>query len=229
MKLVMFDIDGTLTQTDDADTRCYAQAIRDVLGYTDINTDWASYRHCSDSGILQEIFERECGRAPSPDEVTALQFRFVALLGSECAAQPFREISGAGEMLRNLSENSDVAVSVASGAWACSARVKLTSAGLPVSHLPAAFSDDAHAREEIMQLSLRRAAQAQSRSSFDRVVYVGDGVWDARAAARLGYRFIGIAADATKADRLCAEGAAGVFPDYANLGSFLAAVDAQTS
>ena len=69
MKLVMFDIDGTLTQTNEADERCSVQALQQVFGFTDINTDWASYPHCSDSAILEVIFQTQLWRPPVTAEV----------------------------------------------------------------------------------------------------------------------------------------------------------------
>ena len=44
MTLVMFDIDGTLTQTYEADEACFVQALREMFGFADIDTDWAGYR-----------------------------------------------------------------------------------------------------------------------------------------------------------------------------------------
>src|SRR6266496_946117 len=85
-----------------------------------------------------------------------------------------------------------------------SSRFKLASTGLDFPQIPAAFSDDAHAREAIMQASLVRAAQSRSRDSFDAVIYVGDGVWDARAARNLGFRFIGISHEPARVECLYA-------------------------
>ena len=59
--LVMFDVDGTLTQSTAADRSCYAQALSQHLDLQ-VDTDWSTYRHITDSGIAQELFER-CGRA----------------------------------------------------------------------------------------------------------------------------------------------------------------------
>src|SRR5438094_2599822 len=126
------------------------------------------------------------------------------------------------DFLSNLTSSSAFAVSLASGAWECSARFKLASTGLDFPQIPAAFSDDAHAREAIMQASLVRAAQSRSRNSFDAVIYVGDGVWDARAARNLGFRFIGISHEPARVERLYAEGAHHVFADYLDADSFMA-------
>jgi beta-phosphoglucomutase-like phosphatase (HAD superfamily) len=221
MKLVMFDIDGTLTQTSHADETCFVQALREVFGFTDINTDWASYPHCSDSGILEVLFQTRLGRSPLPAEVSTFQIHFVSLLTAATAIQPFNPIAGARDFLCSLTSSSAFAVSLASGAWECSARFKLASAGLGLSQIPAAFSDDAHAREAIMQASLGRAAQSRLRDSFDAVIYIGDGVWDARAARNLGFRFIGIAREPARVERLYAEGARYVFDDYLDAESFM--------
>jgi phosphoglycolate phosphatase-like HAD superfamily hydrolase len=87
--------------------------------------------------------------------------------------------------------------------------------------IPAAFSDSAHAREDIMRASLTKAAQSRSRGSFDSVIYVGDGVWDARAARNLGCGFIGISRDPAGIERLYVEGACHVFRDYLDADSFI--------
>ena len=225
MKLVMFDIDGTLTQTYQADEACFIQALREVFGFTGINTDWASYPHCSDSGILEALFQVRLGRSPLPTEISTFQAHFVSLLTAATVVQPFNPIAGARDFLSGLTSSSALAVSLASGAWECSGRFKLASTGLNFPQIPAAFSDDAHAREAIMQASLVRAAQSRSRDSFDAVTYVGDAIWDARAARNLGFRFIGISHEAARVERLYAEGAHHVFADYLDADSFMAVLD----
>ena len=222
MKLVMFDIDGTLTQTDQADEECFVQALREVFGFSDIDTDWAGYPHCSDSGILETLFQMRFGRSPLPTEISMFQARFVSLLIASTIVQPLNPIAGARDFLLSLTSSSALAVSLASGAWECSARLKLASTGLDFPQVAAAFSDDAHAREAIMRLSLVRAAQFRSRVSFDAVIYVGDGVWDARAARNLGFRFIGISHEPARVEGLYAEGAQHVFADYLDTDSFMA-------
>lgn len=226
MKLLMFDIDGTLTQTVGADDVCFVQALWDVVGFADIDTDWAGYPHCSDSGILEALFQARLGRSARPSEIADVQARFIALLAEFSARKPFSEVPGAGRFLYSLLEDSTVAVSIASGAWECAARLKLARAGLEFPRIPAAFSDSASAREVIMQTSLGRAAQFHARKSFQSVIYFGDGVWDARAARHLGYHFIGIANASDKADRLRAEGANRVFSDFTDAATLMGCLHA---
>ncbi len=138
MKLVMFDIDGTLTQTDRADETCFVQALREVFGFSDVNTDWASYPHCSDSGILEDLFQSRAGRSPLPAEVSAFQAHFLSLLAGATAVQTFSPIPGARDFLCSLIEDPAFAVCLASGAWEGSARFKLASAGFVLQQIPAA-------------------------------------------------------------------------------------------
>ncbi|EDY17428.1 Haloacid dehalogenase domain protein hydrolase [Chthoniobacter flavus Ellin428] len=224
MRLVMFDIDGTLTQTVQADDACFVRALADVFAFRDVVPDWSTYRHCSDSGILAELFLRRTGRALLAIELATFQAYFLSLLTAAIEAQPFSAVDGAAAMLTHLSDHSKFAVSLASGAWEASARLKLASAGLHLPETPGAFADTAPAREDIMRASFASAARTQARESFDGVTYIGDGVWDARASRNLGYRFIGIARDPAKAERLYAEGASHVFENYLDADAFLAAL-----
>src|SRR5437773_2833277 len=57
MHLVMFDIDGTLTETMKVDEECFVRSFNDVFGLTDIDTDWSNYPGTTDSGIFM-VFSR---------------------------------------------------------------------------------------------------------------------------------------------------------------------------
>jgi hypothetical protein len=48
MCLVIFDIDGTLTQTMKADEECFVRSLAEVCGFSDIDTDWSRYKHATD-------------------------------------------------------------------------------------------------------------------------------------------------------------------------------------
>ena len=62
MHLVVFDIDGTLTHTDDIDEVCYVAAVSEVLSITDMDTDWTHYPHVTDSAILRQVVQLSLGR-----------------------------------------------------------------------------------------------------------------------------------------------------------------------
>jgi phosphoglycolate phosphatase-like HAD superfamily hydrolase len=92
------------------------------------------------------------------------------------------------------------------------ASFKLASAGLPVDAFPWASADDAYDRVEILRTAIQRAGRHYGQDAFEKVVYVGDGVWDVRAAKTLGIGFLGLATG-NKAGRLVEEGASCLLPD----------------
>ena len=75
-----------------------------------------------------------------------------------------------------------------------------------------------------MAIALDRAASLQGISSFDSVVYVGDAIWDLKAATSLGYGFVGIGRG-ERAERLRLEGAEWVLADFTNRGLFQEVID----
>src|SRR4051794_19655103 len=129
MTLVIFDIDGTLTQTDQADSDCFVRALEEVVGLLEINTDWSSYKHTTDSSILQEVYEGFHNRAPNPRETECFRGRFIELLETAGAQRGFAAIEGARHMLECLSRDSRYGVALATGAWSAPARLKMAGAG----------------------------------------------------------------------------------------------------
>jgi phosphoglycolate phosphatase-like HAD superfamily hydrolase len=226
MKLVVFDLDGTLTRTVSVDADCYVRAFADVFGLTGIDTDWSTYRDYTDGGIAREIFEARRGRNPSPGEMGQLIARFTALLAEAGRKDPslFAPVAGAGEALQRLEDDGSFRLAIATGCWFDSARLKLKLAGLAISRLPIATSDDALARAAILKLALERAG-APPGGKWEKVVYVGDGVWDVKTTRGLGMPFLGVG-DEARAAKLRAEGARHFIPDFRDYERFLSALAA---
>ena len=216
MRLVIFDIDGTLTQTMKADEECFVRSLSEVCGFSDVDTNWSRYKHATDSGVFHEIYECYAGRSPSLNEILRFRQHFISLLVSSEAA--LEAVAGAPRLLSRLADSAEHRIALATGAWRDSARLKMTSAGLCYDDYPAASSDDALDRESIIRMSMQRATEKYGRMGS--TVYVGDGVWDARACRSVGIPFIGIATD-DRAAHLSAEGAVCVFPDFSDTDLFL--------
>ena len=222
MHLVMFDIDGTLTETMKLDEECFVRSFKDVFGFADIDTDWSHYPHTTDSGIFHDVCMSRIGRSPTAQEVSRFRQHFIQLLAATSSQSPFAPIAGADRLLSRLAQSGSLRVSLATGGWRDSARLKMASAGMCFDDHPAASADDALDRESIMRLSRHRAAKRYGES-FTSTVYVGDGVWDARACRSVGIPFIGIGTG-SRATRLSAEGAVCVFPDFSDADIFLRSV-----
>src|SRR5438132_3662371 len=219
MRLVMFDIDGTLTETMKVDEERFVRSFAEVFGLTDIDADWSHYPHVTDSGIFHEVYAPRMGRLPTALDISRFRQRFIELLAAASSQFPFAPGAGADRLLSRLASHGAYRVSLATGSWRDSARLKMASAGMCFDDHPAASADDALERESIMELSRHRARERYGES-FACTVYVGDGVWDARACRRVGIPFIGIGTG-SRATRLSAEGAVCVFPDFSDADMFL--------
>lgn len=180
MNLAIFDIDGTLTETDHVDDICFLQALADAHGITDVSTDWAGYPHTTDSAILSYVFQEHLNRPPDQSKLQKFKACFVSLLDDYRARDSslFAEIAGAASMLRRLNQEPEWRVAIASGGWCVSATLKLSVAGIDVNEFPAAFADDGFSREEILQSAVLKSQERYQQSRFDRVVSVGDGLWE---------------------------------------------------
>jgi phosphoglycolate phosphatase-like HAD superfamily hydrolase len=218
MHLVIFDIDGTLTQTVKADEECFVRSLAEVCGICNVDTDWSRYKHATDSGVFHEIHEVHTGRPPSAAEVSRFRQYFVGLLSQALSESAFAAVAGAPELLSRLARSGEHRVALATGAWRDSARLKMASAGMCYEDYPSASADDAFDRESIIKLCRQRAVERYDRC--DGTVYAGDGVWDARACRGIGVPFIGIATG-VRAARLAAEGAVRVFTDLSDGDLFL--------
>jgi hypothetical protein len=82
-----------------------------------------------------------------------------------------------------------VRVAVATGGWEETARLKLAHVGIDATRLALASGSDASARTEIMRIAEGRAMRGEK---FGRATYFGDGPWDQRATAAIGYDFVAI-------------------------------------
>jgi len=221
MHLVVFDIDGTLTDTNQVDSVCYWRAVCEVLGLAGDRPDWSGFRYVTDVGIAAEICERRLGRQPSRAEIEAIEERLVALLEAalEHEDPAAYQIPGSSEIVSALSNSSEFGVALATGGLRSSAELKLRRAGLPCASTPLASSNDAVSRENILRIAAGRAA-GKYATKFTGFTYVGDGVWDVKAARELGWGFVGIGAG-EQAERLRQAGAEIIVPQYRPTDGFM--------
>lgn len=203
-RLVVFDVDGTLTLSRESDERLFAQSIREVLGIKSVDTEWTTYRNVTDVGVIAELIERH----GLERTVQSVHDRFIALLRSESAVTPNAccEVPGAAGMLSVLREHPDFECAVATGAWCDSALMKLEAAGLEIGGLPLATCDDSPQREEIVQQAIERSRAQYHLPTDTPVTLGGDAPWDVLVATNLQFQFVGIGSG-QQAERLVECGA----------------------
>ena len=184
----MFDIDGTLVNSNDFDEECYLRAAETVLSVR-ISSDWAGYQHATDSGILNEVIDRY--KIPGSKEQIRNDFKkvFIDLVSEYIGNNPrsVSEVEGAACFIKYLCKHENCKVAIATGGWEETAKLKLKAAGIDIKKCAFASSSEHNSRVNIM-----KAAELKASSSvpFISKIYFGDASWDKHASELLNYRFI---------------------------------------
>jgi phosphoglycolate phosphatase-like HAD superfamily hydrolase len=183
--LLIFDIDGTLCDTQEVEGRCYAKAIETVTGKSLATLDWTRYEEPTSTFIVRDLLGSEPAAAKME---RGIESEFVRLLREEQPRFPgdFAPISGALEFVSRLRAEG-YPIAIATGCFSSSARFKLSCCGLDLATFPHATSSNAPRRRDIIPLAATRAG-----FTISSVVYFGDAPWDVRVCAHLGIPLIGI-------------------------------------
>lgn len=220
MKLALFDIDGTLVQYHrKRNDQAYVRALLEVFGMN-VEDHWEGYVSSTDSGILQEISQKRLKREASGEEVARFKESMARWLEREYNEEPFEAAPGALWVWDELSRHTGWKMAVGTGNFEFSARFKLDSAGFDLSGIPLGTADDGNSREKVLGRAYQKACLSHGVERFEKIVYVGDWIWDLRAARSLGWDFIGIGSGET-ASTLRKAGADTVLPDFHELMAHL--------
>lgn len=211
--IVIFDIDGTLTDSVAQHQRAFESALR-TFSFPDLRTDWSNYTHHTDSAIFQQAWEEAQfdGRA----KVADLESRYQLALEHELASSPFTEIAGATLFLQWLKERAWTVV-YATGSLRFGAEKKLAAVGVDAEEVILVTASEFSTREDILRKAIRVGSQHFPEQKPGSIISIGDGLWDLKTARNLALPFIGIGRDA-KAELLKASGAP-VFSDFHDLMS----------
>lgn len=218
--LIIFDIDGTLLHSNRVDSQCFALAYENVFEKPFPTIDWRKYPHVTDTTIFNTVIQQHFGRQATDEDIHKQQDCFVELLKENRLKDPIRfaEVPNAKNTIEKLIEDERFVVGIATGGWQRPATLKLNHIGIPLETLHMSFADGKETREEIITASIQSAMQG--RSGFDRIVYVGDAIWDVKTTRNMQLNFIGIR---IKGDYevLTREGASHVIENYKDYDQFL--------
>ncbi len=231
MKLVLFDIDGTILWTDGAGRRAIHRALLDEMG-----TAGPIERYRFDGKTDPQIVRDLLSLAGHPEataagRVEAVCRRYLALLESELARPTHRTrvFAGVPELLTALEPYEAAGralVGLLTGNLEGGAALKLVSAGLdPRRFVVGAFGSDSHHRPDLPAIAARRAAERTGQEIPGRnVVIIGDTPDDIVCGEPIGARVVAVATGSFDVAALRAAGAANVFPDLRDTAAVLEAI-----
>ena len=194
MRLVIFDIDGTLANTDYEKDLCYAEAFLEVTGRTLEGLEYHTCHHITDSAITDHFFQQLHGRNALPEEISALKELFRQKLVEKHRTHPqlFEEIPGASETFNKLLRSTDTHLGIATGAWRHPASFKLEVIGIPGNEVPFVGADKSYSKEDSISEVIELAKAQYGYHNYNSIVYVGDRIYDWQVSQKLGLDFIGV-------------------------------------
>lgn len=213
MKYIIFDIDGTLTNTKKVDDKCFVKAFQQAFNINIGNFKWEDLKHVTDWGITEEIFQRDIGRTPNEAEYELMKSNFVSILKEEKERDQsqFNEITGATDFFNTIQKNANFKLGIATGSWEQSAKIKLDALDIDLDGICFSNSDYHKSREAITKDVIKQL-KAKTQKPTNEIIYFGDGEWDFKTCKNLGIRFIGI--DIENDGKLIKLGTKTVFRNY---------------
>jgi phosphoglycolate phosphatase len=195
VKLLLFDLDGTLLSTGGAGVRALDRAFLSLLRLPRAS-DGVSFAGRTDKSIMREIFRTRLGREPDPRELETIAEHYLTGLEAELAdAEGYRVLEGVLALLESLEARDDVFLALGTGNLEKGARLKLAPAGLNRFFSAGGYGSDAEDRPDVLRAGVDRSARAAGRGFSGRdVVVVGDTVHDVTAGKAIGAFTVAVAA-----------------------------------
>lgn len=223
MKLVLFDIDGTLLWSDGAGRRAMTAALTEVFGGAG-PTDYR-YDGKTDLQIVRDLM-RAAGHSDTviDERMAVLIERYLIGLEAELAEGMHTHVfEGVPELLDALEARDDVVLGLLTGNLHAGAALKLRSAGIDIARFRVgAFGSDHHHRPELPAVAQRRARDVLGLDiPGSQVVVIGDTPDDIACARPIGARVIAVATGRFTVEELTRHAPFAVFPTLADTNAVL--------
>ncbi|MBA3890659.1 MAG: haloacid dehalogenase-like hydrolase [Gemmatimonadaceae bacterium] len=227
MKLVLFDIDGTILWSDGAGRRALHHALTEVFGSVGPADYWFDGK--TDPQIVRELMDHEGFAADEIERrLPATLALYLERLQHELAdpAHGADVLPGVRELIDTLEARDDVVLGLLTGNVAPGARAKLGRVGIDFERFPVgAFGSDHAVRPELPAIAQRRCRELLDLDvPGERVVVIGDTPADLTCGLAIGARAIGVATGRFSVDELRAHNPHAVFEDLSDTGRVVAGI-----
>jgi HAD superfamily hydrolase (TIGR01509 family) len=204
---VLFDVDGTLVDTTYLHAVCWAESMRQH-GHYITTADLHHLIGMSGDRLLDSVLGKDRDR----DEDDALDDAHLALYKQWWGR--LVPLPGAAKLLHACA---DRGLSVVLASSASAEELAALTSALDADDAITEATSAADAESGKPAPDILQAALDASGLAADRVVFVGDAVWDGEAARRAGVTFVGLTCGGTPAPDLRDAGAVAVYRDPADL------------
>ncbi len=222
MKLVLFDIDGTILTSDGAAIRAVNRAFFNIYGIEHA-VDGIEAAGRTDPAIVGDMFTRNLGREHEAHELERLFEEYVKELEAELSGSDGLMIfPGIPELLSELSVRDDIVLGIATGNIEPGARLKLAHSGLN-SYFPfGGFGSDSPRREGLIRIAIERGqSYLPPGVEYEEVIVVGDTHHDIIGGRAAGARVVAVATGTNSMSELREHDPEHLFADFSNVRSVL--------
>lgn len=210
MRLILFDVDGTLIRSGNQVGPMLAEALDEVYGLsTDLGVAGFDFSGKTDQQIVLELMELAgLERTEAAARLPRVRDAYLDRMERRLDASKMVVLPGVAEVLEALRGRPEVVLGLLTGNWRRGAEIKLSRLGLEGFFPFGAFGDDGLERRELPPVALERAFAATGhRFGPADTLIVGDSVRDVECAHCHGLPVLAVATGWTSAERLCASGA----------------------
>ncbi len=207
MRLILFDIDGTLIDTGGAGGWAMRLAVESEFERLP-SSEGVAFAGRTDRAITSELF-RLHAIEDTRDNWERFQNRFLQHLAPCLQQRSGRVLGGVVPLLDYLAERSDTQIGLLTGNLRHAARVKLEHFGLHeyfmVDDKPAigGFGDAHHDRDDVAREALASAQRhVGDRVAWESVWVIGDTPLDIQCARAIGARILAVATGVHSAEQL---------------------------
>ena len=194
MKILFWDIDGTLLKTAKAGLYAFEEAIQDTL-HTQFDFSSIKTAGMTDYYIAYQVLHCANGREPAVHEICNLIARYERALPSHLAARQGHLTPSVKEILAHLHHQQDYISLLLTGNTANGAKMKLTHYGLDsyFDFSSSAFCDNCFNRTEISTQALSIVKKYYPTVVPDHIYVIGDTPNDIDCGKAIGARTIAVA------------------------------------
>ncbi|MBI4375374.1 MAG: HAD family hydrolase [Elusimicrobia bacterium] len=196
MKVLLFDIDGTLIRAGGAGRKALNRAGYAIYGKKDLCSE-ISLAGRTDLWNFRELHRRATGRDPSPRELERLHQEYLSRLphyvNAAIRKKTYIMPRGIKGLLKALSRRRDVLLGLGTGNMEKGARIKLGPSGFNSYFMFGGFGSDSFHRPTLLKAAVKRAARIAGKPVRSENVYViGDTPLDVRAGKRAGFKTVAV-------------------------------------
>jgi phosphoglycolate phosphatase len=219
MRVLLFDIDGTMLSSGGAGQAAMEAALEEVFQVT-APTDGIPVAGRTDFGITTDMFKFH-GIEKDEHNWSRFVTSYLQQLPRELAAREGLILPGVVDLLEQLANHDGLTLGLLTGNLQRGAEIKLQHFGL-AHHFPfGGFGDVHHHRDDVARAAHAEACRHLNRSQLDDVWVLGDTPADVQCGRAIGARVVAVSTGHYSFDELKQTNPDHLFEDFSEVGEVL--------